>query len=706
MAEGLATDLAGAPGANRQRSVWINAVICAVVAGLIILSIHFGGRLMDRMELSMGDFVSADRGLSEVADELVLIGIDEASLNLLDLLEEDVINAHPHLYAMSFGYPFPRSVYAAMAQKLIDAGARLVVFDMLFIGEKEGDAELKAVIEANPGKVVVGCDLIAEEVTETNTAAMKAKFNLPSESVVVSDDPLDPRIGYVNYFQDSDGKVRGMLPMMRAFPHEEAPARHSLAFAALKQLGEAGRITQPFDEHFARFPEFDLEEQPYSPLPFYTLFMDHDWEFSYRKGEAFRDKIVYIGGTSIPSFHDQVAIPETTVLGAQLQMATLAAALDGDFYAVAGKGVQIALVLAMAAAVFGIAFVMRRPILGMLLLLGCGVAYLAIVSALYFWQSYLLPSAAPMMTLGLAGLSCFGSRFAIEQLEKARLRRTLERQVSKELADHILSMPEGYFESGVRKPVTVLFSDIRSFTARSEKDDPAQLVLQLKEYLDAMVELVFEHGGMVDKFIGDAVMAVWGNLHTEGAREDSRAAVATAVAMQKRLAELNEGWRQRGFEPFEVGIGLNHGEAIFGMMGSEHKQEMTVIGDPVNQAARLESLTKKFGVPIVVGARVAEYVRDQFALRSLGKVQTLGKREAEELSAVVGGQDEDAVIAQASWLRRYHAALEAFERGDLDAAKGGFDVCQEERADDRTVAMYLDAITDGAEGRVLVMKDK
>jgi adenylate cyclase len=112
----------------------------------------------------------------------------------------------------------------------------------------------------------------------------------------------------------------------------------------------------------------------------------------------------------------------------------------------------------------------------------------------------------------------------MERLEKAKLRRVLERQMSKELADHILSMPEGYFQSlpGVRKPVTILFSDIRSFTSRSEKDDPVELMTQLKEYMNAMGKIVFVNSGVVDKFIGDAVMGVWGLLQADCEEEDAR----------------------------------------------------------------------------------------------------------------------------------------------------------------------------------------
>ncbi len=334
----------------------------------------------------------------------------------------------------------------------------------------------------------------------------------------------------------------------------------------------------------------------------------------------FKDKIVFVGGVSIPDFHDVADIPGREILGVHLQMNALAAALNGEFYSMFTKRGQLLSIALMALIAFGVGFVLRRPLVGFGILIACGGLYLLAVRWLYFSYDALLPSAAPILTLASSGIFSFGYQFTIERLEKARLRRTLERQVSKELAEHILSMPEDYFSSlpGVRKPVTVLFSDIRSFTTRAESDDVVQLVAQLREYLDAMAKIVFKHGGVVDKFIGDAVMAVWGNFRSDGVDVDARKAVAAATEMHERLAELNQKWVAAGSKPFEIGIGLNHGEVIFAMMGSEEKQEMTVIGDPVNQAARLEGLTKKFGSGIIIGEHIAEFVKEDFNLRSLG----------------------------------------------------------------------------------------
>ena len=148
---------------------------------------------------------------------------------------------------------------------------------------------------------------------------------------------------------------------------------------------------------------------------------------------------------------------------------------------------------------------------------------------------------------------------------------------------------------GVLKPVAILFSDIRGYSVVSARTDPQALVSQLNEYLSAMVECVFRHGGTLDKFIGDAVMAVWGNVRTDGIRNDATGAVRAAVAMREELVRLNAEWKERGLSELRVGIAVNHGEVVVGNVGSPRRMEFTVIGEAVNVSWRLQELTKQLG---------------------------------------------------------------------------------------------------------------
>ena len=211
-----------------------------------------------------------------------------------------------------------------------------------------------------------------------------------------------------------------------------------------------------------------------------------------------------------------------------------------------------------------------------------------------------------------------------------RTRRTLERYVSKNLVKEILDNPGGYYSSlrGVRVPATILFSDVVGFTALTENSDPEGLVRQLNEYLSRMTAAVFDHGGTLDKFVGDAVMAVWGNVRSRGPAEDAKSAARAALAMRRELWTLNQRWFADGIVPFAIGIGINQGDVVVGNIGSQEKADPTVIGDAVNLASRLEGLTRTYGVDILLGPSATELVRDEFYVRSVARVQVKGKSEA------------------------------------------------------------------------------
>jgi adenylate cyclase len=271
----------------------------------------------------------------------------------------------------------------------------------------------------------------------------------------------------------------------------------------------------------------------------------------------------------------------------------------------------------------------------------------------------------------------------------------LERYVSKNLVKEILENPGGYYSSmlGSRKPVTVLFSDIVGFTPMTERADPVALVKQLNEYLSRMVAAVFENGGTLDKFIGDAVMAVWGNVSSRGVAEDAKAAVRTALAMRRELRKLNESWRAQGVEELAFGIGINHGEAVIGNIGSYEPHERldpTVIGDAVNLASRLEGLTRNYGVDILLGDAVCEVVRDEFYLRTVARAQVKGKSEPVDVCALVAARNESVDPDLLKWLEVYEGGVRKFRDRDFTQAKILFSRFLEFYPDDSLAKMYLE----------------
>lgn len=205
--------------------------------------------------------------------------------------------------------------------------------------------------------------------------------------------------------------------------------------------------------------------------------------------------------------------------------------------------------------------------------------------------------------------------------ERDRLKETFGRYVTRQVADHLMKSDQGL--GGELVPVTVLFSDIRSFTSISENMDPRELLDFLNEYFSGMVESVMHHHGVVDKFIGDAIMAVFGAPVPEP--EDPLHAVRAALAMRERLTKINEGFRARGLPEIRTGIGLHSGQVIAGNMGHSERMEYTVIGDTVNLASRLEGMTKELDCDVVVSEDLYNQVKDHVVAEPLKKIKVKGR---------------------------------------------------------------------------------
>jgi adenylate cyclase len=178
---------------------------------------------------------------------------------------------------------------------------------------------------------------------------------------------------------------------------------------------------------------------------------------------------------------------------------------------------------------------------------------------------------------------------------------------------------------GMRKKVCVFFSDIRGFTSFSETRTPEDVVSMLNEYFTVMVKIINDNGGVVDKFIGDAIMAVWGTPKTTG--DDPYNAVKACLEMRLGLLELNERRSSRGEEPIKIGMGLHYGDTISGTVGSVDRMEFTVIGDTVNMASRIESSTKAFGTDLLLSEDLAKNVEGRVILEEAGSAEVKGKSE-------------------------------------------------------------------------------
>ena len=260
--------------------------------------------------------------------------------------------------------------------------------------------------------------------------------------------------------------------------------------------------------------------------------------------------------------------------------------------------------------------------------------------ALWLWWAFSLwlPVVGPLLGMILVHFWAGARRVLSEQRAKEQIRGTFNAYLAPELMDRV--MAKGGLQSieSERKPVTILFSDLRDFTSWSERTEEHVLIAQLNEYLAAMVECIHDHGGTLHKFIGDAVMAVWGDLASDGPDKDAAGACRAALAMGRRLEELNADWKARGLVTLRMGIGINHGTVLAGNIGSPRRMEFTVIGDAVNLASRLEGLNKNLHTSILAGESVKALVENCFEFADKGGVEVKGKAQPVRVFELTGAR--------------------------------------------------------------------
>lgn len=211
---------------------------------------------------------------------------------------------------------------------------------------------------------------------------------------------------------------------------------------------------------------------------------------------------------------------------------------------------------------------------------------------------------------------------------------SFRRQLPDETAKALMEQPESLINE--RKIVTVMFTDIRGFSRMGEMLPPDQIIQILNEYMTVMTDIVFDNKGTLDKYIGDGLMAVYGNIGRNNPKEDAYCAVKTALEMQEAMVHLQRKWMDQGMRPIQIRIGINTGDALVGYVGHPERKEMTVIGDTVNTTARIEKLNKQYHSQILISHSTYQYVKDTMEVHPIGKEKLKGKSSSVMVYEVKG----------------------------------------------------------------------
>jgi len=680
----------------------IGVIVFLAVAGLYRL--ENAGRtapLLNGLEFGFRDTLTATGRLNPPDNRLVFLALDNASRSLSDLdlktFARDLSPDSPEYRALSLmtvPFPWSREVHALLCDRLLGAGARAVIFDIVFDSARPGDDAFQDVIRRYPDRIVLGMDFKSETIGPGRDAT---SWTIPNTSIIPDSSENNSSVGFVTFWPGFNGVIRsaqyqatlelleGGLP-----PQEEKPAACSLALRAATKLGQV-HLSEPFRPRLIRYTG---PPGTYPPVPLYQVFAPAYWRGNFHDGEVLRDKVILVGPAGTIA-HDEHQTPFGMMPGPEVHLNVINALLHGAFLRELPPWTGDLLIALAVVAAWLLTILLKKTWLRGVAFFLLSVAYLFSVKLAYDHGNTVVLGIPPFLAFGVAGLVSFVYDFTHETLEKLRIRRTLEAYVSKDVVREVLDNPQSYLSKlgGQRENVALIVTDLRGFTTMSEEMDSHQLVAQLNEYLSLMVDDIFSRRGSVDKFIGDAILAVWGHVKSEGAAQDATLAVEAALLMKESLRRLNAEWEGRGLKTFHMGIGVNFGEVIFGNIGSSRKMEPTVIGDAVNTASRLEGLTKDYGRDLLVGEAVADLVKDSFRLQFVDKVTMKGKTKPLRIYSVVSRSDAAIEPQQAAYLEAYEKAQASYSAGSFGEAKSLFEDCLQYWPDDSLLQTYIQRCT-------------
>jgi adenylate cyclase len=446
-------------------------------------------------------------------------------------------------------------------------------------------------------------------------------------------------MGVIRSFQDVDGSIRRVPTQLivngKAYPSlslrmaQLASGTDHEALVRQGRYAANSRLRVPIDDEGRIVLAWRLSTMKPQRIPLWQIIcsiypQNCPAEVQKFAPDFFKDKIVMIGASAAASSDSHVmplARKDEKLPGFIAHMNAVENYLSGRAVGVPPQWAAPALILLMSMVGAVIFVLIRSASLNVLAVTGIGGVY-GLVTVLAFNTSYLwLPIIAPLSALLVAYIGSGLSQYATTGKELRQTRSTLDRYMSPELVKYVMEDPNSL--SGQKKELSILFSDVRSFTTITEGSDPMELIATLNEYLEEMTDIIDKYYGITDKFIGDGILAYWGAFTPE--KNHAELACAAALEMHERLTVLNDRWKEQGRMPLAIGVGVNTGTVVFGTVGTGRKREFTVIGDPVNLAARLESETKNFGVKVLISEYTVAKAGDTIVARALGGVKVKGK---------------------------------------------------------------------------------
>jgi adenylate cyclase len=517
--------------------------------------------------------------------------------------------------------------------------------------------------------------------------AYSAEANIP----VISESSENS--GYFNIFPDKDGVIR-WAPLVLGLKEE---FYMPLSVAALLQYLDwpmlsvtvsemgveavrIGDIVIPTDESGRMLVNF---AGPPRTFPHYSI---ADILKGRLSPELFQGKIILVGATSTGTKDIRVTPYSTVFPGTEIHANVIENILHNNFIRRPGWTALFDLSAILLVGIFmGLVVPRVKAVLGMILATAIVAAYVAANYLIFAKYSLWLNLVYPVLTGTTAYLGITIYKYVTEEKEKKKIRGAFQYYLTNSVINEMLKDPSKLKLGGDKKDLTVMFSDIRGFTTISEKLSPEELVRLLNEYLTAMTNIVFKYEGLLDKYIGDAIMAVFGAPLDQP--DHAERACRTALEMMAELGKLQKKWEAEGRPVIRIGVGLNTGDMVVGNMGSDMRFDYTVMGDNVNLASRLEGINKEYNTSIVISESTHEKVKDRLFCRELDSVRVKGKQLPVKIYELIS-EIKDAG-PWADFMPVYTNGLDLYKKGDWDNAAAAFRKALELRPGDGVSGLYI-----------------
>ena len=530
---------------------------------------------------------------------------ESAELRALDLFRTGH-NPHPDIAIAAIDnksigeigrFPWDRHVYADFLAQLNKNNPRVVAFDINF-SEKQNeinDNALKTAIENSKFPIILATEAVYYKNSKAPQQILKPIFS--------------GLLGHVNAPESADGIIR-KFPWYRGILNEKfEPIGFKVAGLVGADLPSSTNLLVNFAGGAGTFQTISFSDILNGKIP----------------GNELKDKILLVGATA-SDLRDYllVPVPNQVLSGIEWHANVIDNILLNRPITLLPQGVALGLGILLCLILLLLPFSWKNKTISIIF-----VAFILglVVLSFLLWQKLTgLPYFLNLILLtSIYLLRSFYNWYQTE-MEKRRLHKTIQNRFSPQVVNAIMHDPKLLKLGGERKEVTVLFSDIRGFTTLSESIKPETLSLLLHEYFTEMTEEVLATDGVLDKFIGDAVMAFWGAPIDQLDQADR--AVKAALGMLERLKILQEKWKAQGLPAIDIGIGIHSGLATVGNMGSEKRFDYTVIGDTVNTASRLEGLNKEYKTHLIISEATKNKLTIPVQTKSLDGVIVKGKTQA------------------------------------------------------------------------------